>query len=270
MVHIRELPEDILLDLLSVVPGRDLIRSCRLVCSQWRDLVDLGTLWKRKCQREGYLAQGQDKSVPDWKIFYFLCTLKRNLIRNHIAEDGFKSWDIESNGGDEWKIEDLPGAHGREFPHPHVRKYFVTSYGLCTKHQLINLKNEGYWNELMDESKPDIVVKDWYAARYDCGSQYKLNIKLLSADYIVLAEFDPEDVVIEQWSDAEWHEVSHTFHNYPPGVRYILFNHGGQDTQFWAGWYGIRVTNSSITIGPEVASEEERVLGQGGRGVAFD
>lgn len=45
-------------------------------------------------------------------------------------------------------------------------------------------------------------------------------------------------------------QISHTFQNYPPGVRYIWFQHGGQDTQFWAGWYGIRVTNSSITIGP--------------------
>lgn len=45
-------------------------------------------------------------------------------------------------------------------------------------------------------------------------------------------------------------QISHTFQNYPAGVRYIWFQHGGQDTQFWAGWYGIRVTNSSITIGP--------------------
>nr|XP_056720947.1 F-box only protein 6-like [Euleptes europaea] len=254
MVHIGELPEDILLELLSLVPGRDLIRKCRLVCAQWRYLVDQATLWKRKCQREGYLPKGQDRSLPDWKTFYFLCILKRNLIRNPLAEDGFNHWEIVSSEGDEWKVEDLPGAHGREFPHPHVKKYFVTSFGLCMKRQIIELKKEGYWEELMDETKPDIVVKDWYAARYDCGCLYKLNVKLLSENYIVLEEFDPDDVTIEQWSDAEWREVLHTFHNYPSGVRYILFCHGGRDTQFWAGWYGIRVTNSSITIGPEVAS----------------
>lgn len=45
-------------------------------------------------------------------------------------------------------------------------------------------------------------------------------------------------------------QVSHTFSNYPPGVRYIWFQHGGVDTHYWAGWYGPRVTNSSITIGP--------------------
>ncbi|XP_054856939.1 F-box only protein 6-like [Eublepharis macularius] len=253
MVNIGDLPEDILLDLLSLVPGRDLLRNCRLVCSHWRGLVDLGTLWKRKSQREGYLPKEPDRSVPDWKNFYFLCSLKRNLIKNPLAKDGFNHWRLDSNEGDEWKVEDLPGAHGREFPFPHVQKYFVTSYGACVKSQLITLKEEGYWNELMDKAKPDIVVKDWYAARFDCGCQYQLNVKLLSADYTVLEEFNPEEVVIEQWSDAEWREISYTFHNYPSGVRHILFKHGGQDTQYWAGWYGVRVTNSSITVGPEVA-----------------
>lgn len=47
-------------------------------------------------------------------------------------------------------------------------------------------------------------------------------------------------------------QVSYTFSDYPPGVRHILFQHGGKDTQFWAGWYGPRVTNSSIIISPKM------------------
>lgn len=31
----------------------------------------------------------------------------------------------------------------------------------CFKSQLITLKKEGYWNELMDEKRPEIIVKDW-------------------------------------------------------------------------------------------------------------
>ncbi|XP_042334516.1 uncharacterized protein LOC121936375 [Sceloporus undulatus] len=253
MAHIAVLPEDILIEVLVRVPARELVRNCRLVCSLWRDLVDLPSLWKRKCQADGYHPKMLEKNPPDWKVHYFLCSLKRNLIKNPCAEEGFCSWEKELSGGDEWKIEDLPGSHGREFPHPHVRKYFVTSYGSCIKSQLITLKSEGYWDQLMDEVKPDIVVKDWYAARFDCGCRYQLSVRLLSADYIVLQEFLPEDVIIEQWSDAEWQEVSYTFHDYPAGVRHILFRHGGQDTQFWAGWYGVRVTNTSVTLGPEVA-----------------
>ncbi|NXV72915.1 FBX6 protein, partial [Atlantisia rogersi] len=162
----------------------------------------------------------------------------------------FQHWKLDNNEGDKWKIEAMPGAHGTEHPDPKVHKYFVTSYGSCLKSQLITLQKEGYWNELMDEKRPEIVVKDWYAARFDCGCCYELTVRLLSKDYIVLEEFHPAPVVIEQWSDAKWREITHTFRDYPAGVRYIWFQHGGQDTQFWAGWYGIRVTNTSITIGP--------------------
>uniref|UniRef100_A0A8C6XJJ6 FBA domain-containing protein n=1 Tax=Naja naja TaxID=35670 RepID=A0A8C6XJJ6_NAJNA len=158
----------------------------------------------------------------------------------------------QCDGGNGWKIEQLPGDHGRTIPLPHVQKYFVTSYESCLKQQMITLRDHGYWDRLMDEARPDIVVSDWYAARFDCGCQYQLCVRLLSKDYIVLQEFLPEPVVIEQWSDTEWHKVSHTFHNYPAGVRYILFEHGGQDTQYWQGWYGIRVTNSSLTLGPQL------------------
>ncbi|XP_019367092.1 PREDICTED: F-box only protein 6-like, partial [Gavialis gangeticus] len=182
--------------------------------------------------------------------WYFLCRLRRNLLRNPRAEEKFKHWRLDSNEGDKWKVEYLPGTHGTRFPGPDARKYFVTSYGLCLKSQIIDLKKEGYWEELMDKCRPDITVSDWYAARFDCGCRYQLQVQLLSADHLVLEEFCPEPVIIDQWSDAKWKEMSYTFRNYKPGVRYILFKHGGQDTQFWAGWYGIRVTNSSITIGP--------------------
>ncbi|XP_015264960.1 PREDICTED: F-box only protein 6-like isoform X2 [Gekko japonicus] len=243
MVHIRDLPSDILLDLLSRVPGRDLIRNCRLVCLQWRDLVDLATLWKRKCLQEGFDPETPDRSVLDWKIFYFLCFMKRNLIQNPCGEDGFNFWEIESHEGDKWRIEELPGARRRDFPRHPVPKYFVTSQGPSTKHQLISLKEEGYWDELMDETKPDIVVKDWFHC--GCPCRYQLRVKLLSADSRVLQEFRPKDVIVEQCSDREWREVSYTFHNYPAGVRHVLFKHGGQ------GWYGMRITNSSVTVGPE-------------------
>lgn len=254
MTTIGDLPEDVLVELLSLLPARDLLRTCRLVCTQWRYVVDLATLWKRKCQRDGFYCQSLDRSVSDWKVFYMLCHLKKNLIKNPCAEENFKHWRLVENGGDKWKIEDLPGAHGKHLPDTRVHKYFVTSYQRCFKSQLITLSKEGYCDELMDEKRPEITVKDWYSARSDCGCIYELTVKLLSKDNAPLEEFHPEPVIIEQWSDAKWREISHTFQNYPKGVRHIYFEHGGKDTQFWAGWYGIRVTNSSITIGPQTSS----------------
>ncbi|XP_058010681.1 F-box only protein 6-like [Ahaetulla prasina] len=99
--------------------------------------------------------------IPDWQDFYFLCSLKRNLIKNPCAEGGFDAWEKESKGGNGWEIEPLPGNHGRNFLLPHVQKYFVTSYDSCMKRQLITLRDHGYWDRLMDEARPDIVVSDW-------------------------------------------------------------------------------------------------------------
>lgn len=75
-------------------------------------------------------------------------------------------------------------------------------------------------------------------------------MKLLSENEDVLAEYKSETVTIPQDSDASWTEISHTFSSYGPGVRFVHFEHGGQDTLFWKGWYGVRVTNSSVTVEP--------------------
>lgn len=145
-------------------------------------------------------------------------------------------------------MESLPEAHGTGFPDLRVKKYFVTSFELCLKSQLIDLKAKGCWEELLDMFWPDIIVTDRFAARADCGCTYSIQVHLVSTDYIVLASFGPPPVTIEQWSDARWTEVSYTFSDYPPGVCYILFQHRGKDTQWWAGWYRSRVTNSSSII----------------------
>ena len=84
--NINELPENILLELFTHVPARQLLRNCRPVCCLWRDLIDLVSLWKRKCLREGYVTEDWDQPVSDWKVFYFLCSLRRNLLRNPCAE----------------------------------------------------------------------------------------------------------------------------------------------------------------------------------------
>ena len=88
LVSINQLPESILLEVFTHLPARQLLLNCRPVCSLWRDLIDLVSLWKRKCLHEGYATEDWDQSVADWKVFYFLCSLRRNLLRNPCAEGG--------------------------------------------------------------------------------------------------------------------------------------------------------------------------------------
>ncbi|KAM3922707.1 F-box only protein 44-like [Leptodactylus fuscus] len=245
------LPEEILLQIFSLLPATNLICHCTLVCSLWRDIINSSALWKVKCHHMGYISKECLRPPKDWKLFYYLSSKKRNLLRNPCAMANFSFWNIEKNEGDKWAIEDLPRTLGQDFPDVDVSKYFVTSYGPCIKSQLIDLKKMGYSETLLDVIQPDIVIRDWYAARQDCGCQYKIHIKLLSKNRKSMRMFKPKAVTIEQWSDAHWHQMTYTFRNYGRGVRYIYFKHGGQDTQYWSGWYGVRVTNSSVTIEPE-------------------
>ncbi|EMP41523.1 F-box only protein 2 [Chelonia mydas] len=277
------LPEAVLIQILASIPAVELVLACRLVCCQWKNLVDGAALWTLKCQQEGFTGAEPKEEAENWQTFYFLKNLEH--------------WGEVENGGDGWKIEDLPGDFGKEFPSDGVHKYFVTSYEWCRKSQVIDLRAEGYWEELMDTTQPKIVVKDcappqlaavgaWnkltviqavgallsghglplsVLAVERCPAQAQphysapglfaerprgLHVKLLSEHEDVLAEYQSDTVAIPQDNAATWTELSHTFSNYGPGARFVRFEHGGQDTLFWKGWYGVRVTNSSVMVEP--------------------
>ncbi|KAL7976030.1 hypothetical protein Chor_014987 [Crotalus horridus] len=245
------LPEPLLVRILAGLPALDLVLVCRLVCSQWKALVDGGALWLLKCQAEGFAGNDADvEGTESWQTVYFLNKKKRNLIKNPNGEEGLQHWEDVQNGGDGWKTEELPGDFGKDFPRDEVHTYFVSSFDWCSKSQVIDLQAEGYWEELMDTTQPKIVVKDWYASRCDAGCLYNLKVKLLSASEDVVAEFESETIAVPQDNEGEWTEITHTFAEYGPGVRFVHFEHGGQDTLFWKGWYGARVTSSMVMVEP--------------------
>ncbi|KAK2851719.1 hypothetical protein Q5P01_007995 [Channa striata] len=239
-------PLEIWEELFLNLPPDQVVRVCRLVCREWKGVADSEALWRERCRREGYHLREASRTPTDWRRFYFLCMKRRNLIQNPRAEQGFQGWQILANGGDQWKIEELMKQH----PDDSVQKNFVTSYGLCKKSQLIDLEKEGYNQSFMDRFQPDIKISDWYAPRWDCGSEYEICVQLLNQAKKPVKTFAPETVYFEQWNDQEWKQMTHVFQNYGKGVRYVQFTHGGKDTQFWAGWYGIRLTESSVEICP--------------------
>ncbi|XP_029520705.2 F-box only protein 44-like isoform X3 [Oncorhynchus nerka] len=242
------LPLEVLEEMLLNVPPQQVVCVCRLVCREWKEVVDSDSLWRERCRREGYQTD-VTKLPKDWRLFYFLCKKRRNLLKNPRADDKFKGWQIMENGGDKWKIESV-----EEVPLPDntVQKYFATSYSTCRKSQLIDLEKEGYRPSFMDDFQPDIIISDWYAPRRECGAKYEICVELLNHKKQPIKKFSPGTVIFQNWDDHKWNQMTHVFKNYGPGVRYIRFIHGGKDTLYWAGWYGIRVTNSSIEICPSV------------------
>ncbi|XP_042333960.1 F-box only protein 6-like isoform X2 [Sceloporus undulatus] len=240
MVSFGDLPKEVLLDILSLVPARDLVWNCRPVCSRWRDVVDLDVLWKRKCQWGGYHVVTLDNTVQDWRAFYFLCSLKKNLIKNPCGEEGLDFWEIEPGQEDAWDFSSL----GEPPPFPGQIRSGFGVYSGGKKKQLITLKDHGYWDELMDEMKPDIAIKDWTDV-FDLYI-YILNVKLLAEDLQVLGQCETKDLDIIMDDNEYWTEVSYTFRNCPRGVRHILFEHGITGVDSGA------LTNSWVTIAPHL------------------
>lgn len=52
-------------------------------------------------------------------------------------------------------------------------------------------------------------------------------------------------------------QVMMTFENYGQGLRYIVFEHEGVDTQFWAGHYGSKMSGGVVKLSfPEISISE--------------
>ncbi|KAG8182281.1 hypothetical protein JTE90_029353 [Oedothorax gibbosus] len=247
--------DDLLIDILSFVSADDLIYNCRLVCKEWKEIIDGHSVWKIKCQRE-------KKNIPTVllnkipkhyyrKIFVFN-PYGRNLIRNACGKGELEGWEIRSNGGDGFKVEEPPQGADPVPVEVGSQSCFATSYGLCTKYQQVYLMENGISKEILQLETTKIEVGEWYAARFDCAAKYKLSVALISLENGVEANLLPErffkhSYTEEQWVGKQWYKVSHTFKNIGD-VSSVCFEHCAQDKQFWAGHFGMKMTGSYVKV----------------------
>ncbi|KAJ3585911.1 hypothetical protein NHX12_012318 [Muraenolepis orangiensis] len=152
------LPPELLQEIFVHLPAHQVVLVGRRVCREWRALADSESLWRERCRREGYQPSDEALVLKDWKMFYFLTKARRNLLKNPRADEGLRHWNIVSNMGDGWRVENVMTTH----PNEGTTKNFVTSYGPCSKSQLVDLRKEGYNDYLMDEVKPHITVTDCF------------------------------------------------------------------------------------------------------------
>lgn len=128
-------------------------------------------------------------------------------------------------------------------------KNFATSYQLSGKMQVIDLKTSFvcFIKDCIDKSVDlKLEIGEFYAARFDCGSVYKLAVYLIDEDFNAVDSFEFNDRM-EQWTDANWQSVKHLFDLSKP-FRYVLFHHSGSDTQFWAGFYGSKMAKGFVRL----------------------
>jgi hypothetical protein len=217
------------------------------------------------------------------KKFYFSCfsLFEKNFLKNPFGDEMFKYWcfsrnmsifnvdkfdkeqisktiktckkclstpNIDASVLSVWQIQDDQGHGSSHFFDENTKpcRKFATSYTLAEKMQLIDLYDECLIAKDLHLINAKIQVSESYAPRFDCGSKYNLCVFLISDAFELVDEFKFEER-FEQWSETHWREAKHLFTVMKP-IRYVLFYHSGVDTQFWAGFYGSKMTNGSIRI----------------------
>lgn len=149
--HQVSVPLEVLEEIFLNLPPQQVVLICRLVCRQWKAIADSQPLWRDRCRREGHHLLNASRVPQDWRLFYFLCKKKRNLLKNPRGEgwerrearvawprytfssqgcpflfpDEMRGWQILENSGDRWKVENVLVAH----PCEGIKSNFVTSYG---------------------------------------------------------------------------------------------------------------------------------------------
>jgi len=271
---IQNLPDILLEEILINLPGTFLCKSASLVSKHWRDIIQSDMFWIEKNIRDNRLDRktisylNENNALLPKKI-YFNRVFNKNLLKNPCGNDGFMHWlQASQEPRDRTNVMNMINDYKKtlrnktssnilnfaieteqtgtnnilyEADNKTPLKNFVTSHSIGRKYQVIELDED-----LIGHIKPKIVLSENWTERFDCGCQYYLSVLLVDATFQIVDWFKFEEV-IPQWSDAEWKKVSHVFEVTKP-VKYILYYHAGKDTQFWAGNYGAKMTNSSVTI----------------------
>ena len=170
-----------------------------------------------------------------------------NLLTNPGAEaNNLSGWNVLSNGGDGW------ATSGWDTPHS-GNDAFVSSYGLDSLSQRVDLLSNGYTQNQLDTQQPTITFYIWLGNRCDSASKYYLSFKLLANNgSTVLASsgntFGNSGSLITLSNCTNWFKQTYTFSNYGTGARYVYFEFGGDSVNFWAGNYGTVFDDASVEV----------------------
>jgi hypothetical protein len=172
-----------------------------------------------------------------------------NLLLNANGQTGnMTDWTAVLSGGNGWYVGN--GYSGSSVL-PGSANEFMTSYGMDVRSQTIDLVADGFSTTQLD-SAPTISISDWVLANAnsDAKSYYFVNVQLEDASHNVIASWSDgtQGSPLTLYASAGWTEVTDSLQNYGSGLRYIVFEDGGQDSMFWAGNYGAAFDASSVIV----------------------
>ncbi|MBD1833768.1 cadherin-like domain-containing protein [Cyanobacteria bacterium FACHB-472] len=159
-----------------------------------------------------------------------------NLLTNPGAETGDMSgWNILQNGGNGWAVQS--GGYENS-------QTFVTSYDWGKRSQTVDLVAKGYSTTVLDQA-PTINISEWFRGiGPKTADKSYLKVELRDAGGNVIASFNSGELTAK----SDWQQISHKFANYGAGVRYVYWEDGGKDVEYWAGHYGTQIDGASLTL----------------------
>uniref|UniRef100_A0A8C9YJB1 P1, F-box associated domain containing n=1 Tax=Sander lucioperca TaxID=283035 RepID=A0A8C9YJB1_SANLU len=221
--------------------------------------------WKKRCEAEWGLQGAPMPDNLDWKSVCDAKPFGRNLLRNpapHVRTPPPPEPDlpeVPTRGPPRFQPEgDFSGWTTSTEVLPYDRSGIPEGAVICalpqyswfSMEQVVDLKAEGLWEELLDDFQPEIVIQDWYEESQLHDSIYQLNVKLLGADKsTVLSEHTVSPTEDRSAYSHTWKEVSHVFSGYGPGVRYVHFLHRLKNS-FLNEFFPTLFTGSSVMVRP--------------------
>ena len=168
-----------------------------------------------------------------------------NLLVNGDAETGDNSgWTIINNCGNTgWQVKGArhSGSYG-----------FITSFGgsspsypsaYCRRSQEIDLLAVGYTTSQLDAA-PTVHVEEWIAGTgYDTADWAYVKAELRDASHNAIATWDTG-----VFTTGSWEKKENDFTGYGSGMRYIYFEDGSCDHEWWADWYGAAHDDAVVSI----------------------
>lgn len=223
--------------------------------------------WKRRCESELGLQGVPLPDAVDWKSVCEKKPLGRNLLTNPaphgltkdspppepeltgVPRDGPPRFEPEGDFTGWTTSREVLPYDSSGIP-PGAVVCSLPQYSWFSMEQVVDLKAEGLWDELLDDFQPDIAIQDCYEESQVHEFIYQLHVKLLGADkQTVISEHTVNPTEDLSNYSHTWKEVSHVFSGYGPGVRYVHFLHRLKNS-FMVEFFPTLVTGSAVIVRP--------------------
>ncbi|CAI5442425.1 unnamed protein product [Caenorhabditis angaria] len=131
---------------------------------------------------------------------------------------------------------------------PSVPACFALTYFRCDIDTVIDFKQIGIDDWILDHVRPKIRITQKVNHRFDCGSFIRIKAKLSNNSEFYEVHGTTEKSWRQWEAPCNWENLILEIENYASGMRFLKVRAYGRDSQRWAGNYGPKIGKLQIKI----------------------